>query len=76
MKQIDGNIWVTSMILERIKELDLILDMLEARNLRYKSHKLNGTIYLTKRTHALNVDLLRRINPEYYRHTKSTLLRQ
>lgn len=78
MKQIDGNIWLTSKVLERIKELDIILDMLEARIDRYGkgSHRLNGTLYLTKSTHQLNVDILRKINPEYYRHSKSTLLRQ
>lgn len=78
MKQIDGNIWLTAKIIERVKELDVILDMLEARIARYGrgSHRLNGVHCLTKRTHELNVNLLRVINPEYYRISKSTLLRQ
>lgn len=78
MKQIDGNIWLTAKIMDRIKELDIILDMLEARVAKYGhgSSKLNGALYLTRSTHQLNVDILRTINPEYYRVSKSTLLRQ
>jgi len=78
MKQIDGNIWLTSKIMDRIKELDIILDMLEARILKYGRHSamLNGTIKLTRSTHQVNVDILRKINPEYYRISKSTLIRQ
>lgn len=78
MKQIDGNIWLTAKVMDRIKELDIILDILEARLLKYGrgSRKLNGALYLTRSTHQLNVDILRTINPEYYRVSKSTLLRQ
>lgn len=78
MKQIDGNIWLTAKIMERIKELDIILDMLEARLAKYGRHSamLNGTIKLTRSTHQINVDILRKINPEYYRISKSTLIRQ
>lgn len=78
MKQIDGNIWLTAKIMDRIRELDIILEMLEARVSRYGtgSAMLNGTIKLTRSTHQVNVDILRKINPEYYRISKSTLIRQ
>ena len=64
MKQIDGNIWLTAKVMDRIKELDIILDMLEARVSKYGtgSAMLNGTIKLTRSTHQLNVDIYQNLN--------------
>ena len=77
MGNLDGNLFHTVLICERIRELDRIIDNLEMRYKRYpKSAMLRGTLYLTRQTHDFNVKLVKYLNPRYYEDTHSTLVRQ
>lgn len=77
MKQLDGNIWHTALIKERLKELDQCLNELEARFKRDPTNRrIIGVHEFTKKTHDLNVRILRRLNPDYYEYSQSTLVIQ
>ena len=73
----DGNIFATTLVWERLKELDGIIDKLEMRLARYPgSAKVKGEIWSARHSHSQGVKFLRYLNPTYYEQIKGTLVRQ